>query len=270
MKPHFLIAIFFVSPLFWGSISEGHGAHDEFVAECLEELQAKPGDLDVHHKLAMAYVRHGDWELALVELDQLDGTAIDSRLTRAQALMLGGRHEEARKLLDSVLENSPKNTQALLERARVFAALNQPLASLADYRGAMSLTPSPDPLFCLEMAEMLIAQSQSKEALAVIQKGLAARGDVPTLLMRAMEMEIAAADYDAALARMTLLEKQAPRPEPWMARRAELLAQAGRAGESRTAWSALKQRIAALPNLQRGTPELLALAAKADAALTSL
>ena len=52
-----------------------------------------------------------------------------------------------------------------------------------------------------------------------------------------------------------------------MARRAELLALAGRLDEARAAWSALKQHLSSLPNLQRGTPDFLALSAKADAAL---
>ena len=269
MKPTVLTISALVFLLLLSAFAHGHGAHDEFVAECLEELRENPADQAVRYKLSVAYVQHGDGELALIELSQLEGAAIDTSLTRAQALILCGRHDDARKLLDSVLEKSPENSQALLERARAFSLLKNPGMSLMDYRAAMNLTPSPNPEFCLEMAEMLIVHSQPAEALTVIQKGLSARGEVPMLLLRAMEMEIAAANYDAALSHLAVLEKQAPRPEAWMARRAELLAQAGRAEASRASWASLKQRIAALPNLQRGTPELLSLSAKADAGLAS-
>lgn len=269
MKLSALAAIACVFPFILETNVQGHGAHDELVGECLEKLEKSPNDPTIRHQLAMAYVHHGDWELALIELDKLDDSATDIRLTRAQALMLGGRHEQARVLLDAILEKSPENSQALLERARVFASLKEPAESLADYRLAMNLTASPDPEFCLEMAEILTSENQINEALTVIQKGLTAGGEVPTLLQRAMEMEISAGNYDAALAHMAVLERQAPRPEAWMARRAELLAKAGRTDAARAAWTSLKQHIAALPNLQRGTPELLALTAKADAALTT-
>ncbi|MBC8128448.1 MAG: tetratricopeptide repeat protein [Gloeobacteraceae cyanobacterium ES-bin-144] len=269
MKLSALAAIVCVFPFLLGTNAQGHGAHDELVSECLEMLEKTPDDPAMRHRLAMAYVHHGDWELALIELDKLDGSLTDSRLTRARALMLGSRHEQARVLLDAILEKSSEDSQALLERARVFAALKKPTESLADYRNALNLTTIPNPEFCLEMAEILTAQNQTDEALVVIQKGLTTNGDVPTLLLRSLELETATGKYDAALSRLAVLEKQAPRPEPWMARRAELLAQAGRAEEARAAWIALKQHISELPNLQRGTPDFLALSAKADAALAS-
>lgn len=269
MKLSALAAIACVFPFIFGTNAQGHGAHDELVSECLEMLESSPNDPTIRHRLAIAYVHHGDWELALIELDKLVDSKADTRLTRAQALILGGRHDQARGLLDAILEKSSENSQALLERARVFAALKKPTESLTDYRTAMNLTSLPDPAFCLEMAEVLATQNLTAEALAVIQKGLTTNGDVPTLLLRAMEMEIAAGKYDAALTRLSVLEKQAPRLEPWMARRAELLAQAGRTEEARAAWTVLKQHISSLPNLQRGTPDILALMAKANAALAS-
>lgn len=269
MKLSALAVIVCVFPFIIGTNVQGHGSHDEQVSECLEKLEQAPNDQTMRHRLAMAYVHHGDWELALIELDMLDGAAVDSRLTRARALLLGKQYEKSQELLDRILEKSPEDPQALLERARVLAGLKKTAESLVDYRMALNLTPQPDPEFCLEMADVLTAQKQPEEALAVIQKGITSRGDVPTLLMRAMEIETATGKIDAALSRLAELEKQAPRPEPWMARRAELLTQAGRADEARAAWTALKQHLFSLPNLQRGTPDFLALSAKADAALLS-
>ncbi len=269
MKLSALAAIACVLPFIFGTNAQGHGAHDELVSECLEMLESSPNDPTIRHRLAIAYVHHGDWELALVELDKLGDSATDTRLTRAQALMLGGRYDQAKGLLDVILEKSPDNSQALVERARVFVALKMPAESVTDYRTAMNLTARPDPAFTLEMAEVLKTQNQIVEAHTVIQKGLTTNGDVPALLLRAMEMEIVAGKYDAALSCIAILEKQAPRRETWMARRAELLAQAGRTEDARAEWTVLKNHISSLPNLQRGTPDNLALIAKADAALAS-
>jgi hypothetical protein len=55
-----------------------------------------------------------------------------------------------------------------------------------------------------------------------------------------------------------------------MARRASVLAQAGRIEESRTAWQALVDHLAALPNLERGSHALSKLAEEARQALASL
>jgi tetratricopeptide (TPR) repeat protein len=269
MKFARLAAIVCLFPFILGTNLQGHGSHDEQVAECLEKLETAPNDQMMRHRLATAYVHHGDWELALIELDKLDESAMDSRLTRARALLLGAQYEKSKELLDAILEKSPVDSQALLERARVFTGLGKNAESLANYRMVLNLTPQPEPGLCLEIADILTDQKLQKEALAVVQKGITTRGEEPALLMRAMEIEIATGNFDGALTRLASLEKQAPRPEPWMARRAELLAQAGRTEESRAAWSALKQHLSSLPNLQRGTPEFLVLSAKADAALTT-
>jgi tetratricopeptide (TPR) repeat protein len=270
MKLSALAIMACVFPFILGTNAHGHGAHDELVSECLEKLEKAPNESAIRHRLAMAYVQHGDWELALIELDKLDDSVVDCRLTRARALLLGKQHEKSRELLDALVTKSPENPLVLTERARVFGGLRKPAESLADYRMALKFMPRLDPLFCLEMADALISQERQEEALAVIQKGIAALGDVPVLLLRALEIETATGKTEAALSRIAILEKQAPRPEPWMARRAELLAKAGRADEARAAWTALKNHLSSLPNLQRGTPDFLALSAKADAALLSL
>ena len=75
--------------------------------------------------------------------------------------------------------------------------------------------------------------------------------------------------FDAALTKLETMERNSPRPELWMAKKAALLERSGRKEESRAAWLALQQRIAALPNLERGTQPLNQLAAQAKDALAA-
>ena len=55
-----------------------------------------------------------------------------------------------------------------------------------------------------------------------------------------------------------------------MAKRAALLAQAGRRAEARAAWQALIDHLAALPNLERGSHAMSILAEQAREALGPL
>jgi hypothetical protein len=66
------------------------------------------------------------------------------------------------------------------------------------------------------------------------------------------------------------MRQSAPRPEPWMARRASILAQAGRIEESRAAWQALVDHLSALPNLERGSHAMSTLMEQAKQALAAL
>ena len=158
----------------------------------------------------------------------------------------------------------------MLERARVLAAQGLREPSLADYRGALQAIGHPDPDVFLEVAETRSLQKHGDEAMATIQRGIACQGNVPALVLKALELETAAGRYDAALARIDTMQKLMPRPEPMMAKRAALLAQAGRSDDSRRAWEALAKHLAALPNLERGSATLTALSKQAQTALATL
>ncbi len=100
--------------------------------------------------------------------------------------------------------------------------------------------------------------------------GIEKLGPIPSLVIRAMDLEIATKNFAAALTRVEAMRQSAPRPEPWMAKRASILAQAGRIQESRAAWQALVEHLAALPNLERGSHAMSKLTAEAKQALAAL
>ena len=83
-------------------------------------------------------------------------------------------------------------------------------------------------------------------------------------------MEIAAAQFDAALRRVDVARSTAARPEPWMVKRASILAQAGRLDESRAAWREIIAHLAALPDHERTSHAMSIIAEQARVALASL
>ncbi len=255
-----------------GGTAAGHGTHDEREKIFSEKVRLDPGDLASRHELALAHVEGGAWELALSELDAAEklkkpDSKIDFSVTRAKALAAGGKFPEARQVLDGFLKKSPADSQALFERARVFDALKFPVESLADFRKAMATLASPDPSLYLEFADKLARENQQAEAATVIQKAIAEKGEITSLVLKSLDLETAIGQWDLALTRIDYLEKAAPRREPWIAKRAVLLTKAGRDSESRAAWTELLERIDALPNLDRGRPEMLQLVEDAQRAL---
>lgn len=256
-------------------MADGHGTHAERVEHYSAKLQCDPSDVNARHELALAYVEIGDWQLALSELriaERLNkpDSGLDFSVTRARALVIGGRIEAARVVLDVFLQKSPDHAAALFVRARILDTLKKPEQSLADYRKALEFTVNPEPDFFLEMADKLVAQHCNDEAIALIQKSIGMKGQVPSLVLKAMALEIAAGRYDDALRRLDSMATLMPRPEPWMAKRASVLAQAGRLDESKNEWLALLDRIRAMPNLERGSVAMGALAKEANQAICAL
>lgn len=250
-----------------------HGTIHERLDQLNKALALQPDDAALRCQLAGVYCEHGDWREALAELDRAEAlapgrNAVDLR--RGDALLTGGRPAVAKAALDRFLAAHPAHPDALLLRARALGALKQAEPSLADYRAALKATPRPEPDLVQEVADALAAHGHADEAMQVLAAALVRLGPVPSLALRALELETAAGRFDAALTRIDALQKTAPRPEPWMAKRAALLAKAGRVAGARAAWQALVAHLDALPNLERGSPSLRDLADQARQALDAL
>ena len=251
----------------------GHGGFHERLAQLAADLEKNPRDARLHFELADVNCQHGDWQTSLLNLDRVEELAPGKYLTglvRGQDWLAAGKPEKARQALDPLLAAHPECARAWLLRARAARQLGDAAGSLADYRAALNRAPVWEPDWVQEMADALVAQGRTKEATQVLAAGIGKLGEVPALVLRSLELELVEKNFDAALRRVEALRQTAPRPEPWMARRASVLAQAGRIEESRAAWQALVDHLAALPNLERGSHALSKLAEAARQALASL
>ena len=253
--------------------ASGHGAYHERIAELAAALARQPDDVGLHFQLADLHCQHGDWADALASLTRVDQLApgrFPTDLVRGRAALGAGQAPEAKAALDRFLAAHPGHAQALMLRARAFERLGENAPCLDDYRAALAASAQPEPDLLQEAAEALAFRGREEEAVRVLAAGIDRLGTVPSLVLKAMELEIATKKFDAALSRVDAMQKSAPRPEPWMARRASVLAQAGRTEESRAAWQALVEHLAALPNLERGSHAMSKLAEDARQALAAL
>jgi len=250
-------------------------AHDglhELIDAQKKKVETAPSNPALRFELASLYGSHGELELALKNLDRVDALApgkFQTDFLRSEAFLVVGDFTKAKEALDRQLASHPENPRAWLLRARAERHLGQDKTSLADFREALKRTPSPDPDLIQEVADALATRGFQGEAAQVLAAGIEKLGHIPSLVLRALDLEIATRNCDAALRLVAEMQKDAPRPEPWMARRAAILAQAGRTDESRAAWKALSDHLASLPAPERTSHAMTQFADEARQALAS-
>jgi tetratricopeptide (TPR) repeat protein len=241
----------------------GHGAYHDVVSEISQALERSPEDAALRFKLACAHQEHGEWTLALAELERVDRLAPGVHGTgfvRGQALAAGNHWQAAKGVLDQFLQDHAGHAGALVQRGRVLLKLQKPEEAGKDFEKALGLQSNAPVDWWLDAA-------QAGDAVGTLRRALNAAGSDPQLLSASLDAELKAGSFDEALQRLAELQRTAPRPEPWMARRAEVLQAAGRAAEARAAWTLLRTHLLALPNLERGTPLLAGVFAQTEKAL---
>ncbi len=263
---HLLIGLVFVT---CGEL-HAHGTFHELMEELDSEMKLRPNDPALLVRRAGIQLEHEEWMLALTDLERANRLGADDgdlQYLRGRALAAGGMLKQAREELDAYIKNHREPGLARVERARVLSKLGETEAALQDYRAALQTAALPEPDLVIETAEALWAQKLNEEALNVLGTGIEKIGPIPQLVLKAMDYELAAQRYDDVLKRIDAMQACAPRPEPWMAKRASILAQAGRADDAQAAWRTLRDHLLALPNLERGSHAMSRLLEEAQTAL---
>ena len=254
-------------------VAAAHGTHDALMKQANEELAEQPTDGGKWYKRALLQFDHEDWPESLSDLEkteELAPGAFPVLWMRGQISDKQGKPTEAKARFDEFLSSSPTHWGALASRARVEVKLGLHDAALEDYRQVLANNPKPEPEIYNEVAQALAARNLTDEALVVLENGGSRLGSISSLQMRALEIEVSAERWDAALVRVDAIQKSALRPEPWMMKRASIFAAAGRLGESRVAWQSLIAHLAALPASERDSHSMSLIAEQAHKSLTIL
>jgi tetratricopeptide (TPR) repeat protein len=262
----YVLALAVFALVLQAGLARAHGGYDELIDAQTRKVEKNPSDAALRFELGNLHGLHGDLEPALKDLARVDALAPGKFLTdlmRGQAYFVARDFAKTKDALDRQLVSHPESVRAWLLRARAERELGQHEASLRDYREALKRNASPDPDIVQEVADALAARDKKEEAAQVLAAGMEKVGKVPSLMLRALDLEIETKNFDAALRRIEEARADAPRPEPWMARRAAVLAQAGRLEESRAAWTALRQHLDALPEHDRTSRAMTQLADEA-------
>ena len=248
-------------------MAAGHGDLTESIARISGQIQQTPTS-ELYFQRGKLRLENGNAMAALADFDRIPHDTIETAPLRAEALIKLGKHTLALKTLDRFLTTHPDASRCLVLRARTFAHLGDPASAIRDYQKALALTPKPEPDLVLEVSSALAKQNRFSEALQILDHSTPK--PLPSLALAALDLETRAGDWNSALRRIETMRKSAARPEPWMARRASILAQAGRIDESRRAWNDLLQHIAKLPPAERDSHAMSLRASEAREALASL
>jgi tetratricopeptide (TPR) repeat protein len=208
----------------------------------------------------------GHWDAALADFDRAAQLSpYDSTIDfhRGRLYYQAGAYQAAREILDRFLIEHPTHVQALMTRARSLRRVDRPLLAASDYSRALAQIPDPTPVLFLERADAL-ASAGNRYLIAAIDgldEGITRVGPVVLLQSRAIDLEVRAHRFGAALRRIDQILSTMPRKEKWLARRGEVLEQAGRADEAHASYAEALAAIERLPSHVGKTPAVLELAA---------
>lgn len=259
-----------IAELTAGVVRAHPGFHSE-IEVTTERIAADPRNAALYLNRAELYRFHGDWEAALADLaraSELDPSSAGIDLARAKVMQDAGSLTSAKVLLDRFIEAHPDHAEALATRARTLVALGRHRAAAEDFSRAISLLSRPPPEYFLERAGALVESgSRLQQAIAGLDEGVQKLGPAVALELYAIELELKRRRYRHALVRLDQIAARSHRKETWLARRGEILADAGRLSEARAAYHQALAAIEALPEGTRHTRATFELEGRLKAAL---
>src|SRR5262249_44073812 len=139
----------------------------------------------------------------------------------------------------------------------------------AEFARALALEARPQPEHYLEQARDLAADGAGDLDAAVrgLDAGIAKLGPGATPQLYAIELGLHPRSHDAPRARLDTIAAQTARQETWLARRGEILEQAGRTTAAHSAYLTGLAQLDALPSAIRGTGAMMELRKRICAAL---
>jgi tetratricopeptide (TPR) repeat protein len=239
-------------------LTHAHGDFHEQITVLDAEIAKAPAKAELWLRRGELHHAHGDFDAARADYDKaatLDPTLATVHLARGQLFLQTGALNEAKQSLDRFLEKYPGHAAGLVARARTKRRLRDLPGALADYDQAIAAAREPEPDYYLERAELLAAQGgeQIERAVRGLDEGLARLGQPVSLLLAAIEIEVADHRYDAALHRIDAMCDRTPRKELWLSRRGEVLEKAGQPAAAREAYRAALSALDELPEQRRRT-----------------
>jgi tetratricopeptide (TPR) repeat protein len=252
------------------SPASAHGDLHEQIAAVTREIAAHPRDARLYVKRGELHRFHGEIRAALSDYDRalsLAPASADAQLGRARALLAANRVQAARHALAEFVQARPDDAEGRLTFARCLVRLGRPRDAAAEYSRAIALLPRPSPDVYIERARAFASAGDRAAAIRGLDEGLWRLGPVVSLEVRAIDFEVAARNWDGALARVDRIVARTPRPESWLARRGDILAAAARPGEARTAFREALTAIERLPPRLRETRAMRRLEARVRGSL---
>ncbi len=250
--------------------SFAHGDLHEAIDAVTQVIAKSPGDAALLLRRAELHRMHGAWPAAEADYAEARRLKPDIEVVTlglAQMRLAQGREKDALNLLDAFLLKRPEHADARALRAGMLEKRGNWKKADADLAAAVA--SSPEPHHATERAQLLERHGQPEAAARCLDEASRARGRVPVLEQQALAIEERAGLTDAALRRLDALTAREPRPDIWLARKAQLLEKAGRASEAREAWQRAGAAFEKVPADKRASKLNRRLAGEIEAARAS-
>jgi len=241
-----------------------HGDLHGQIQEVTRRIGLEPRNAELYLGRGELYRAHQDFDAAQADYDR--AFALDPKLdvidfVRGRLFLEANWPLSARIALDRFLARHSNNVEALVARARTLVKLENRLAAAEDYTKAIQFTTESRPELYLERAQALAGEGgpHTKEAVQGLDEGIKKLGPLVTLQLGALDLEVQAKHYDDALTRIDSIMAKMPRKESWLARKADILQQAGRTDEARSAIEAALKSMETLPAGRRNVPAMIEL-----------
>jgi tetratricopeptide (TPR) repeat protein len=259
-------------PVLW-SQAGAHGTHSSLMKRVDARLAESPQDGGLWYQRAVLEFEHEDYVSAAIDFAKAEKFAPgqyavlwwQGRIFEAQ-----GNLPEGKAALDQYLEKVPNHWGARASRARIHMKLGANAEALGDFRSALANCPDAQPDLIHEVAHALASSGHVDDAVGLLETQMQEKGQIPSLQLKLLEIEVEADRYGSALSRLEAFQKSSSRKEPWMEKRAIILAQAGAIAESHAAWSALIAHLKSLPPAERDSHAMTRLAERAHQSLAVL
>ena len=271
MGLRFVVALFIATPL----VVSAHGDLHLQIQEVTRQIEKEPRNAELYLKRGELHRAHQEWDAAQADYDYAWGlnpklAVLD--LARGRMFLEANWPISAKVALDRFLAVYTNHVEGLTARARTFIKLDQRLAAARDYTAAIDHSTEPRPELYLERAQALTTEGGAHLDAAIkgLDEGIKKLGPLVTLQLYAIDVEIKQKRFDAALDRLERVAAQSPRKETWLARRGEILQQAGRNSEAREAFQSALAAMNKLPPARRHVPAMVELEKRLQQALDAL
>jgi predicted Zn-dependent protease len=251
-----------------------HGDVHQQILALTEDIAKDPKNAELYLRRAELHRAHQDWDSAYADYERV--SALDPKMTvvdlgRGKMFLDANWPHASRITLDRFLARHTNNVEGFATRARALVKLNERLAAAKDYTSALKFSAEPRPELYLERAQALTGEGKEhfEEALKGLDEGIKKLGPLVTLQLYAIDVEIKQGRHDAALERLERVAAQSPRKETWLARRGEILQQAGRLDQARQAYTDALAALNKLPPARRYVPAMVELEKRLHTAIDS-
>jgi tetratricopeptide (TPR) repeat protein len=235
---------------------------EDDIAEAMEavnrQLQATPNNPQLLLQRAHLLTLGKKFDQALSDMDQAHRITPLPEIERekARVYFAAGWYETGLEHANRHVQKFPNDPDGYMWRGRLNAQLGRVVEAGADLGTAIQQRAQPTLEMYMERAQILTTEDGAylNEALSTLNDGIKRIGSVVTLEGAALEVELRQQNYDGALARVNRLVEKMPRKDNWLARKGDVLVQAGRLEEARVAYQEALDVIAKLPQRQRVQP----------------